>query len=151
MDDQIIIRITHFVDRFELVGEALVHLFGRCIAVAAMHTFRAEAVEIRDVFLARGRFKVRQLRLAEFELDVAAFGDACGVIAGFRRVGEQRAHLLFRLIVKLGARKREAGILRQCFAGLDAQQNAVHLLIIARQIMAVVRRDQRQRELAREL
>ena len=87
-----------------------------------------------------GQREPGQERLAELDLDVAAFGDEERVVTGARVVGlgEQAAHLVGRLEVVLLAVELEAGRIAHHRVGLDTEQGVVGLGVLPGDVVAVV-------------
>ena len=96
-DDQEVGAEAHVADGVELEVEALGHLGARLGAVAALDALRAEVAQVLVFAAAVGHRVARQQGAPELELDVAALGDLEGGVAGVGVVGEQRAHLVWRL------------------------------------------------------
>ena len=76
--------------------------------------------------------------MAELKVKIALLGDLCCIGAGIRHHGEQLVHLVCGLDVEfIGLELHTVGVLN-CLAGLDAQQDALHLGVLFAQIVGVV-------------
>ena len=98
-----------------------------------------------------GRRKVRQLRLAEHQRQVAALGDFHRVGQRARHVGEQRLHLGARLEVLLVGEAAHAARVAQNFAFGNAHARLVRLVVFAGRELHRVRGDHRQLQAGGEL
>ncbi len=74
---------------------------------------------------------------------MTALGDFLRSLEGFRIFGEYTPHLVLALDVKLARFHAHAVGVVERFSGLDAHQNFLRIRVLAGQIMAVVRRDER--------
>ena len=83
-----------------------------------------------------------------FDLDVAALGDRHGSRDHFGRVAEDMVHLLCRLDEELVAVELKAIRVVDGRRRLHRQQNLVRMRIVFAEIMRIVRRNQRDAELA---
>ena len=140
IDNEIIIDVSHLFNDGLLIGQPFPHVLRRVSPIAAVQTFLAQAVKIRAVVLPARRFELRELRLAEFQLHLAAPGDLPRIVDGFRHIRKQGAHLLLRFIVEFLGIKREAVFFLYRVVRLDTEQDAVHLAVFPRNIMTIVRR-----------
>ena len=68
--------------------------------------------------------------MTEFKVKIALLGDLCGVGAGFRHHGEQFVHLVCGLDVEFISLELHAVGVLNGLAGLDAQQDALHLGVL---------------------
>ena len=125
-DDQEVRAEAHVADDLELVREALDDRVGQPVAPAGPGALEGEVVQVVAVVLeALGQREVRQERLAELDLDVAALGDPERVVARLGHLGEQVAHLRRGLQVVLVAVELEAVRVAHERTGLHAQQRVV--------------------------
>ena len=112
--------------------------------------------DLRQVLLVRqpvGAFVVREMRIllpAQRELHVAALGDLPGVFERFRQFAEELAHFRFALQVELVGPVLHAVRLAPLGLRLQAQEHFVRFGVVGRQVVHVVRRHQRQAQLARQ-
>ena len=113
------------------------------LPVVFMKPFVTFVPEIGGVLLPIGRIKMREFCLAKLKFHMAALCNFPGVVRGLRMVGEQGAHLLLRLVVKLIRGEFHAVLVFDRVVRLDAQQDMVHLAILTPDIMAIVCHDQR--------
>ena len=89
--------------------------------------------------------------VAELKVEIAAVGDALGVLDRVGIFGEERAHLLLALEVIFLALEAQAHRLIDRAAGLDAEEHIVDLRILALEIVRVVRGDEGDAQLVRHL
>ena len=82
---------------------------------------------------------------------VDALGDGEGVVAGFRHVRKEFAHLLGRLDVELIHHELHAARILDRLARPDAQQHVVRLRVGPVEVVRIVRGDERQIHLAGKL
>lgn len=102
------------------------------------------------ILIAR-HFKMRELCFAELELDIAAF---CYLRSPLDRVGvlrEEREHLLLAFQIELLSLKLHARILAEGMVRLDADEHLLHLGILFGDIVDIVRGDERNSRLPRQL
>ena len=93
-------------------------------------------ISVRDIIL-------RQLRHAKLDLDIAPLGDLVRVVKCFLCIRKQRTHLLLGFDIELPALIAHPVLVRDFFARLDTEQNIVRFHIFFINIVAVVRRHQR--------
>ena len=98
--DQIIIRVAHLLDRFQFIAKAFLVRLRHRGAVALFEAAQAAVFKIFKMVAVAGRFKIRQLGLAEFKVKTAAFGDLCRVFQRLGHVGKRLLHFGFTLQVK---------------------------------------------------
>ncbi len=98
----------------------------------------------------RRRRKVRQLRLAEHEGEIATARDLDTVGERARQVREQGSHLGLRLEVLLRVETLHAARVGERLALGDADARLVRLEVVRRQKLYRMRRDDRQAEFGRE-
>ena len=146
-DDEVIVGVAHAADDADLVFQTLAHLVGHAVAVAAHEALAAELFEIDLVVHAVRRFEIRQLGDAELKVKVAHLGDLDGVLAGVRRDGEQVVHLLGALEVELVGLEFQLVRVLHGLAGLDADENALHLAVLLAEVVGVVGGHQRDARL----
>ena len=150
-DDEEIAVIAHAVDDAELMLEALVHGV-ICLWVAFRQRLFAQVAQIRLIILVRCRNRiVRQLDMAKLERHVAALRDFHRVLDGLGAIGEQRSHFLRAFQIVVVAVEPHAVRVVDGLAHLDAEQDIVELAVLALHVMAVVRRDEADAVLVREL
>ena len=143
IDDEIVVGVPHLGDDPDLVVKAVPQLLGDTAGIPALQTFAAELFEILLVFHSVRCFEIRQLGLAVMEIEAALLRDAVGIFTGFRHHGEQIVHLVGAFYIELVCLEFHAVGIRDGLAGLDAQQNALHLRIFPGQVMGIVGGDQR--------
>ena len=125
---------------------------GDLVAPALAGAGEGEVLEVGGVVgEALGDREVRQLRLAELDLDVGPLGDPERVVARLGHLAEQPAHLVRGLQVVLVAVELEAVGVAHQRAGLHAQQGVVGLVVLAVGVVAVVGGQQRRLDLAGDL
>ncbi len=90
-----------------------------------------------------GNFKARERILNLLQLHVAALRNVPGAVERVLHFAEQRHHLRARLHIKLRRAETHPVRIRHRLAGLDAEQNFVRAHIVVRQIMRIVRDNQR--------
>ncbi|GBD15908.1 hypothetical protein HRbin26_00803 [bacterium HR26] len=90
------------------------------------------------------------MQSAELELNLAALGDAYGVLQGLRHVLEDAPHLFGALEVELIRLHPHALRIMDRGIGLDADQKVLHRSIGLVEVVDIVGRDQRQAEFPRQ-
>ncbi len=136
--NEVVVGIPHGLDHANLVFQAVDVGLRHIRAVAAFQAVPAELFKVGLIVHAVRGFVVRDLGVAELKVKIALLGDLCGVGAGLRYHGEQLVHLVCGLDVEfIGLELHAVGILNG-LAGLDAQQDALHLGVLFAQIMGVV-------------
>ena len=141
-DDEEVAVVAHAVDDAELVLEALADLL-RDLLVAARQVLLAEMAQVGLIVGIRsGDRVIRQLQMAEFEVDLTARSNLLRIGDGLRQVRKQRRHLLRRLQVVVVAREAHAVGIVERLVHLDAEQDVVELAVLAVHIVQVVRRDE---------
>ena len=137
-DNEVVVGIAHRLDHADLIGQAV--LIGRwdVRAVAALEAVPAELLEeLLIVHPVRG-FVIWNFGVSKVEVKIALVRDFLGVGAGFRHHCEQLIHFIRRFDVKfVGLELHPVGVLNG-LAGLDAEQDALHLGVILPQIVGVV-------------
>ena len=105
------------------------------------------------VILAGGRVEVREVvgLAVHRQIKVTALGDNQGVADRLGSVGKGPRHLFRRLDVELVNREFHMGRVFHGLAGLDAEQHLMGTGVLTVEIMAVVRRHQRQLQFGRHL
>ena len=150
-DNEEVAVVAHAMDDAELVFKSLAHLF-RNLPVAARQVLLAEVAQIRFIVGIRRRDRVvRQLQLAEGEVDLAARGNLLGVGDGLRKIRKECRHLLRRFQIVVVAREAHAVGIVERLVHLDAEQDVVELAVLAVHVMQVVRRDEPDIVLLRKL
>ena len=136
--DEVVIGIPHSLDHADLVFQAVDVGLRHVRAVAAFQAVPAELFKVGLIIHAVWGFVVRDLGVAELKVKIALLGDLCRVGTGLRYHGEQLVHLVCGLDVEfIGLELHAVGVLNS-LAGLDAQQDALHLGVLFAQIMSVV-------------
>ena len=120
-------------------------------AVALARAYHRELAQVGVLVVAFGHRERRQDRLAELDLDVGPLGDQQRVVARVGQLAEQVAHLGRRLDVEVVAVELEALGVALERAGLHAQERVVRLRVVLVRVVAVVGREQRRLELARDV
>ena len=143
---------TGLLENLDLTLQTLLNLViaSSALAVTLVQTFLAKFSQIT---LARFPFRHRILRIfrtAEFQIEMAAFADFERVRDCFRKIAEQFAHFLRRFEIKL-RHVMHALLVLHHFAGADAKHHVVRLVIGSPQKMHVVRGDQADPQIFREL
>ena len=136
--DEVVVGIPHRFDHADLVFQAVDVGLRHVRAVAAFQAVPAELFKVGLIVHAVRGFVVGDLGVTEFKVKIALLGDLFRIGAGFRYHGEQLVHLVCGLDVEfIGLELHAVGILNG-LAGLDAQQDALHLGVLFAQIMGVV-------------
>ena len=119
-----------------LIGKELQHaLLQTALRFAAQKIVQRHAV---------GRGKIRQVRLAQFQREVAALGDLHAVLQRLRQIGEQLRHLGLRLEILLRGELLHAALVVQHIAFGDAHARLMRLEIVDGQELHRMRRHHRQ-------
>ena len=105
---------------------------------------------MRDAAGALVRREVRILLPRQLELHLAALRDAHRVLQRLRELAEELRHLLARLEIELRGAVLHAVGIRPLVLRLEAEQHLVRLRLVLAEIVHVVRRHERQRQLLRE-
>ena len=142
-DDQIVVDIAHAADNADLVFQAVNVLLGR-VFVAFLEAVIAQLPEIGFVGIALRYREGRQMVFVEGKFQIAAVGNFYRIFEGFAAVREQLAQLFLALEVKFLGLELHAVFIVHSFAGLDAQQDVLHLGILFAQIVGIVGDHQRQ-------
>ena len=150
VDDEVVVGVPHLADDADLIVKALAQLGRDMAGVTAFEAVAAELFKIDLVVQAVGGFEIRQLGLAEVEVKLALFGDFVRVFAGFGRHREQIVHLVGAFDIEFVGLELHAVGVGDGLAGLDAQQDALHLGVLAPQIVRVVGSDKGDAGLARK-
>ncbi len=146
-DDQKIAGKAHLAEHLDLEFQPFLIRLSVDTAGAA-HSFDLReplfkpcAAEFGHVGFARRAFghgEVGEVVLAEFEFQVAALGNGDGVRDRLGHMGKGLLHLLRRLHVKRLRGELHPVRVLHGFAGLDAEEGIVGLVVLHVQIMAVV-------------
>ena len=139
--DQEIIHISHVFDRSELKLQSFLQL-RRDRMIAFLQSFITELVQIFPGGIPLRYVESGKLRHAEFDLHVAPLCDFVGVFQRFQGIREQLGHLFRRLDIVLSALVPHPVLIRQLFAGLQAQKDVMRLPVLGVRIVAVVGRHQ---------
>ena len=150
-DDEEVRGEPHRLDDVELEVDALAHVHREVVAVALLRAFDRQLAQVRVLVVPFGDGERREDRVPELELDRGPLGDEQRVVACFRRLAEQMAHLLRALDVELVAVELEPVRVALQRAGLHTQQRVVGLRVFLLRVVAVVGREQRRIELARDV
>ena len=151
VDYKIIVDIAHAADDRELIVETLLILLGDVFAVAAVHPLLRHIFKILKVILISGHFKMRELCFAELKLDIAPLGYLGGSLDGVGIVRKEREHLLLAFQIELLRLELHARILAKGMVRLDADEHLLHLGILFGDIVDIVRSDERNPRLPRQL
>ena len=136
--DEVIVGVPHGLDHADLVFQAVNVGLRHVRAVAAFQAVPAEFFKVGLIVHAVRGFVVGDLGVTELKVKIALLGDLCRIGAGLRYHGEQLVHLVCGLDVEfIGLELHAVGVLNG-LAGLDAQQDALHLGVLFAQIMGVV-------------
>ena len=111
MHNQIIVHIAHFIDDRKLIFEPVNVIFRRRFTYLFVKSVIALPLEVFKMILAVRHLKMRQLRLAEFEFDVAHFGDFSRVVNSVLCRREKRTHFVLTFQVKLGCAELKPRVL----------------------------------------
>ena len=149
--DEEVRREAHRLDDVELVLDALDHVRRGRRAVALARADHRELAQVGVLVVALGHRERRQDRLPELDLDVGALGDQQRVVARVGQLAEHVAHLGRRLDVEVVAVELEALGVALERAGLHAQERVVRLGVFLVRVVAVVGREQRRLQLARDV
>ncbi|SMG02914.1 titin [Burkholderia singularis] len=158
-DDQEVAGKAHLLDRSALEIETLVIRGALRIALGRVRIELREAFlepflgQLHEIVVERhpvGRRKERQLRLAEFERQVAALGDLDRVRERRRQIREQRGHLVLRTEILVGRETLLTARIRQDVAFRDAHARLVRGEIVSRHELQRMRRDDGQLQFSRE-
>ncbi len=148
----------HLRDHRELVVEPLAHDVGDRLAVASLRALEGELTQVdrRALLVGRtldaiGHLELGQRGTTELDLDVRSLGDEQGVVARVDDVSEEMAHLRGGLEVVLLSVEPESLLVVEERPGLHAQQRVMRRRVVASRVVAVVGREQRRAELARDL
>ena len=136
--DEVVVGIPHGLDHADLVFQAVDVGLRHVRAVAALQAVPAEFFKVGLIIHAVRGFVVRDLGVTELKVKIALLGDLCRIGTGFRYHGEQLVHLVCGLDVEFISLELHAVGILNGLAGLDAQQNALHLGVLFAQIMGVV-------------
>ena len=144
--DEDILDKAHLLDDTKLILHRIVDLCARCVIVlriALIFLFKAFLAQRIQKFpcacIALRHFILRDLVIAELDLDIAALRDLLRVVDRLRCVAEQGAHLRFALYEELSALVAHTIIIRNLLSGLDAKKHIMRLNIRLIGVVAVVR------------
>ena len=83
-NDQEVRREPHVGDDLEFIDQTLDDVIGNSLAPTFFRTFECEMTEVlRAIGKALGKGKVRELRISEFDFNIAPFRNPERVVAGF--------------------------------------------------------------------
>ncbi len=129
---------AHLRDDAELVAQPLHHPVGRRPAVAGPQALERQVLEVGIQGEAGGHLIVRQVELAEGQLQVAPLRHRQRVAARLGQLAEHLAHLIGGLEVELLGGEAPAVGIGQRGAGLDAEQGLVGLRVRRLEVVGVV-------------
>ena len=136
--DEVVVGITHRLDHANLVFQAVDVGLRHVRTVTALQAVPAELFKVGLIVHAVRGLVIRDLGVAEFKVKITLLGDLSRIGTGFRHHREQLVHLVGGLDVEfIGLELHAVGILNG-LAGLDAQQDALHLGVLFAQIMGIV-------------
>ena len=149
-DDQEVVGEAHLLDRLQLELEPLAQL-RRHLVVAALEASLAQLDEVLERVAAVGSRELRQVDVAELDLDRAALGDLERAAHRVLVAGEVERHLLGRLEIELV--RVEVPVVRvlERVARLDAEERLVRVGVGGGEVVDVAGRDERQLRLGGEL
>ena len=137
-DDKVVVGVAHGFDHADLIAQAVLVGLRDIGPVPAFKTLPAELFKECLIIHAVRGFIIRDLGVAKLKVKVALFCNFRRVFAGFWHHGEQVIHFICSLDVKfVGLELHAVGILNG-LAGLDAQQDGLHLGIFLAQIVGVI-------------
>ena len=118
-DDKKIVRKAHFLDHIQLVNKLLaVALLLRSVPLGK--ALVAELAQVGGRIEARGQLELRQVILAEGEVQLAAIGNALGVFHGLGIGGKQSLHLLSGANIEIPGLIAHTVFIVHGLTGLDA-------------------------------
>ena len=142
-DDQVVVHIAHPADDTDLVFQSL-EVFLRPVGIPLQEPVHTQLTEIAFIGIALRNRKGRQMVFVKNKFQIAAVGDQGGVLNSLGAIGEQLQHFRFAFQIKLlGLEFHPLGIVHG-FAGLDAQQNVLHMGILFPEVVGIVADDHRQ-------
>ena len=128
--DEVVVGIPHGLNHADLVFQAVDVGLRHVRTVAALQAVPAELFKVGLIIHAVRGFVVGDLGVTELKVKIALLGDLSRIGTGFRHHGEQLVHLVCGLDVEfIGLEFHAVGILNG-LAGLDAQQDALHLGVL---------------------
>ena len=150
VDDEVIVRVPHRLDDIDLIGQAFLQRIGHLPGVTTLQSFPTELLKVGLIFHAVRGLEIRQLCLAEGKRKVALLSDFICVFAGLRHHREQLVHLIGAFQIELIGLKFHPIHIVDGLAGLDAEQDALHLGVLLRDIVGIVGRCHRDTGFPRE-
>ena len=150
VDDEVIVRVPHRLDNIDLIGQAFLQRIGHLPGVTTLQSFPTELLKVGLIFHAVRGPEIRQLCLAEGKCKVALLCDFICVFAGLRHHREQLVHLIGAFQIELIGLKFHPIHIVDGLAGLDAEQDALHLGVLLRDIVGIVGRCHRDTGFPRE-
>jgi len=136
--NEVVVGIPHGLDHADLVFQAVNVGLRHIRAIAALQAVPAEFFKVGLIVHAARGFVVGDLGVTELKVKIALLGNLCRIGTGFRYHGEQLVHLVCGLDVEFISLELHAVGILNGLAGLDAQQDALHLGVLFAQIMGVV-------------
>lgn len=143
-----ILCIADFGDDGQLPIKALLHLGAWWIAVPPPNSFARQAAEPVNRCFARWKGEVRELDITECEVELAAFGDAVGILNGLRKCSEVPFHLLRGMEMIVTGRALRGMVLIEKCQGADGGEDVELESVEGRVIVGVSRGDQRNAKFA---
>ena len=149
-DDQEVVGEAHLLDRLQLELEPLAQL-RRHLVVAALEPSLAQLDEVLEGVAALRRRELRQVDVAELDLERAALGDLERAPHRVLVAGEVERHLRRRLEIELV--RVEVPVVRvlERVARLDAEERLVRVGVGGGEVVDVTGCDERQLRLGGEL
>ena len=138
VDDEVIVRVPHRLDDIDLIGQTFLQRIGHLPGVTAFQSLPAELLKVGLILHTVRGLEIRQLCLAEGKRKVALLCDFICVFAGLRHHREQLVHLSGAFQIELISLKLHPIHIVDGLAGLDAEQDALHLGVLLRDIVGIV-------------
>ena len=137
-DNEVIVGIAHGLDHADLILQAVFVGLRHVRPIAAFQTLPTEFLKVCLIVHPVRCLVIRDLGVTKLEVKLTLVCDLLGVLTGFRYHREEIVHLVGGLDVELvGLELHPVGVLNG-LAGLDAQQDALHLGILFPQVVGVV-------------
>ena len=128
--DEVVVGIPHRLNHADLIFQAVDVGLRHIRAIAALQAVPAELFKVGLIVHAVRGFVVGDLGVTELKVKIALLGDLCRIGAGLRYHGEQLVHLVCGLDVEFIGLELHAVSILNGLAGLDAQQDALHLGVL---------------------
>ena len=136
--DEVVVCVAHLFDHADLVAQTVFVGLRYIRPIAAFQTLPAELFKKRLIIHTVRRFVIWNFSVSKIKIKVTLFGNFGGIFAGFRHHGEQIIHFVCRFDIELVGLELHLIRILNGLAGLDAQQDALHLGILPAQIVGVV-------------